>query len=53
MGSKDVKEEERQALADLLRVSRRYLIESGRTLIEVFPDGTAGEDDEEEEEEAA
>ena len=43
----------RVSVGDLLRVARRYLIETGRTVIEVFPDGTAGEDEDEEEEAAA
>jgi zinc protease len=34
--------------SDLLRVARRYLVESARTLIEVHPDGDAGEDEAEE-----
>ncbi|HVY45642.1 MAG TPA: pitrilysin family protein [Minicystis sp.] len=36
----------RATVADLLRVARRYLVTSGRTLIEVIPDGTGGADDE-------
>jgi zinc protease len=36
----------RASVGDLLRVARRYLVETGRTLIEVFPDGTAGDEDE-------
>lgn len=35
----------RASLADLLRVARRYLVETARSVIEVLPDGT---DDEEE-----
>src|SRR5262249_47803518 len=38
----------RATTSDLLRVARRYLITSARTVIEVFPDGTLveeGEDD--------
>ncbi len=41
----------RVSVGDLLRVARRYLVETGRTVIEVFPDGTAGEEDEEDAEE--
>jgi zinc protease len=41
----------RVTVGDLLRVARRYLVTTGRTLVEVFPDGT--EEDEEEEEVAA
>src|SRR5262249_29948214 len=29
----------RVSVGDLLRVARRYLVEAGRTVIEVFPDG--------------
>lgn len=45
----------RVTVGDLLRVARRYLVDSARTVVEVFPDGSAGEEDEEEgdEEEAA
>jgi len=31
-------------LGDLVRVARRYLLDSARTVIEVYPDGT-GDDD--------
>jgi len=41
----------RVSVGDLLRVARRYLIDSSRTIIEVFPDGTAEDDDEEDAEE--
>ncbi|HRI71895.1 MAG TPA: pitrilysin family protein [Polyangium sp.] len=34
----------RVTVSDLLRVARRYLVRSARTVIEVFPDGTAGEE---------
>jgi zinc protease len=47
---------QRATVGDLLRVARRYLVPSARTVIEVFPDGTSGDDDEdggEQEEEAA
>ncbi len=42
----------RVTLGDLLRVARRYLVTSARTIVEVMPDGTAGDaaDDGEEEE---
>jgi zinc protease len=44
----------RVSVGDLLRVARRYLMETARTVIEVFPDGSGGEEgDEEEGEEAA
>ena len=45
----------RATAGDLLRVARRYLVDSARTIIEVHPDGTdeLGDDGEEEEEEAA
>ncbi len=33
----------RCTVSDLLRVARRYLVRSARTVIEVAPDGTAGE----------
>jgi zinc protease len=42
----------RVTVGDLLRVARRYLVESARTVVEVFPDGTS-EDDECDSEEAA
>ena len=38
----------RVSVGDLLRVARRYLVDTSRTIIEVFPDGTGGEDAEEE-----
>jgi zinc protease len=41
----------RVTLGDLLRVARRYLVTSARTIVEVMPDGSAGEADEGEEEE--
>ncbi len=45
----------RVSVGDLLRVARRYLVTSGRTVIEVLPDGSDAEGaaGEEEEEEAA
>jgi zinc protease len=43
----------RVGVGDLLRVARRYLVASGRTVIEVLPDGSEGKDGEEEEEAAA
>jgi zinc protease len=42
----------RATLGDLLRVARRYLVDSARTVIEVLPDGTADDAEEGEEEEA-
>lgn len=36
----------RVTASDLLRVARRYLVNTSRTLIEVFPDGSAGADEE-------
>jgi zinc protease len=36
----------RVTTSDILRVARRYLVRMARTVIEVFPDGTADEDDE-------
>jgi zinc protease len=39
----------RATVGDLLRVARRYLVESARTVIEVIPDGSAGEEEEGEE----
>jgi zinc protease len=39
----------RVSLADLLRVARRYLLASARTVIEVLPDGSILEDAEEDE----
>ena len=35
----------RATQADLLRVARRYLVNSARTVIEVFPDGSCAADD--------
>jgi zinc protease len=40
----------RVSVGDLLRVARRYLVDTGRTIIEVFPDGTAGSEGDEGEE---
>ncbi|APR77647.1 Protease precursor [Minicystis rosea] len=42
----------RVTLGDLLRVSRRYLVESARTVIEVLPDGSDADEEGEEEESA-
>jgi zinc protease len=36
----------RVSVSDLLRVARRYLARTARTVIEVFPDGSAEEDEE-------
>jgi zinc protease len=42
----------RVTVGDLLRVARRYLVSSARTVIEVHPDGSAGGDEEDDGEEA-
>ncbi|MFT3764469.1 MAG: pitrilysin family protein [Minicystis sp.] len=42
----------RVTLADVLRVARRYLVESARTVIEVLPDGSEAGDEGDEEEAA-
>jgi len=39
----------RVTVGDLLRVARRYLVRSARTVIEVAPDGSMGADEEEDE----
>jgi zinc protease len=41
----------RVTLGDLLRVARRYLVTSARTIVEVIPDGSGGDDGEGDEEE--
>jgi zinc protease len=33
----------RATLGDLLRVARRYLVDTARTIVEVLPDGSGGE----------
>jgi zinc protease len=43
----------RATVGDLLRVARRYLVETARTVIEVIPDGSGGDADEVGEEEEA
>jgi zinc protease len=35
----------RVTIGDLLRVARRYLVDTARTIIEVFPDGTGGDEE--------
>ncbi len=42
----------RTTVGDLLRVARRYLVSSARTVIHVIPDGTSADDGADEEEEA-
>ena len=35
----------RVTVGDVLRVARRYLVDTSRTIVEVFPDGTGGEEE--------
>jgi zinc protease len=42
----------RASVGDLLRVARRYLVETARTVIEVIPDGSGGREGDDEEEAA-
>jgi zinc protease len=43
----------RASIGDLLRVARRYLVETARTVVEVIPDGSGGEGEGDGEEEVA